>query len=98
MQWPKDPNMTEELRMWVLLVSMTFRMAMSLATGADTLVINSRMEEMRMRTTPTLGCVSMSTHVDVNEVDRCRSTDQCRGEVRAMLTRLFDLLLQLAQL
>ncbi len=46
--------MTEELRMWVLLVSMTFRIAMSLTAGAETLVINSRMEEMRMRTTPTL--------------------------------------------
>jgi len=75
--------------MWVLLVSITFKIAMSLTTGAETLVINSRMEEMRMRTTPTLSCVSTSTHVDVD--NRSRSTYQCRGEVRAMFTRLFDL-------
>ncbi len=44
--------------MWVLLVSMTFRIAMSLTAGAETLVINSKIEETRMRTTPSLTRVS----------------------------------------
>jgi len=44
--------------MWVLLESMTFRIAMSLTAGAETLVINSRIADMRIRMTPTLTCVS----------------------------------------
>ena len=50
--------MTEELRMWVLFMIMTFRIAISLTAGAETLVINRRTEDMRMRNTPILTCVN----------------------------------------
>ncbi len=44
--------------MWVLLESITFRIAISLTAGAETLVINNRMAERRMRSTPILICVN----------------------------------------
>lgn len=54
MQWPKVPKVTEELRMSVWLVSITFRMAMSLTTGAEMVVTRRRMEAMKRKVTPTL--------------------------------------------
>lgn len=53
MQWPKVPKMTEELRMLVLLVSITLRIAMSLMTGAEMVVTRRRMEAAKRRKVPT---------------------------------------------
>jgi hypothetical protein len=46
-QWPKVPKVTVEL-----FASLTLRMAMSLITGAEIVVMRRRMEEMKMRATP----------------------------------------------
>lgn len=54
MQWPKVPKMTDEWRMSVWFVSITFRMAMSLMTGAEMVVMRRRMEAMKRNATPTL--------------------------------------------
>jgi len=53
MQWPKVPNVTEELRRSVLLVSVTFRMAMSFTTGAEIVVMRSRIAATKSRKVPT---------------------------------------------
>ncbi len=53
MQWPKVPNVTEELRISVLLVSMTFKMAMSPITGAEMVVTRSRIAAAKSRKVPT---------------------------------------------
>lgn len=54
MQWPNVPNVTLELRMSVLLVSVTLRMAMSPMTGAEMVVTRRRMAAMKRKMTPTL--------------------------------------------
>src|SRR5271168_4042483 len=54
MQWPKLPNVTEELRISVLLVSITLRMAISPMIGEEIVVIKRRMAAMNKRATPTL--------------------------------------------
>lgn len=54
MQWPKVPKVTEEWRMSVWFVSMTFRMPMSPMTGAEMVVMSRRMEAMKRKATPTL--------------------------------------------
>jgi hypothetical protein len=54
MQCPKAPNVTEELRMSVLFVSITFRMAMSPMIGEEMVVTRRRMAARKMKTTPIL--------------------------------------------
>jgi hypothetical protein len=51
-QWPNVPNVTEELRMSVLLVRVTFKMAISLMTGAEIVVIKRRIAEAKRRKVP----------------------------------------------
>jgi len=53
MQWPKVPNVTEELRMSVLLVSITFKIAMSPTTGAEMVVMRIRIADTNSRKVPT---------------------------------------------
>jgi hypothetical protein len=51
-QCPNVPNVTEECRMWVWFVSITFKMAMSPITGAEIVVTRSRIAEKRIRMVP----------------------------------------------
>jgi hypothetical protein len=51
-QWPKVPNVTEELRMSLLLVRVTFKMAISWMTGAEIVVIKRRIAEAKSRKVP----------------------------------------------
>ncbi len=48
------PNTTDELRIWVLLVSMTFKMAISFTTGAEIVVMRSKIDATKRKRTPTL--------------------------------------------
>ena len=52
-QWPKVPNVTEELRKADLLVSVTFRMPMSPMTGDEMVVIRIRIADTKSRKVPT---------------------------------------------
>jgi hypothetical protein len=52
MQCPKVPKVTEEWRMSDLLVSVTFRMAISPTTGAEIVVIRSRIAATKSRKVP----------------------------------------------
>ncbi len=54
MQCPKVPKFTAELRIWVLLVSLTLRIAMSGITGAEIVVTRSSMDATKRQRTPTL--------------------------------------------
>jgi hypothetical protein len=47
------PKVTEELRISVLLVSITFKIAMSPMTGAEIVVMSRRMAEANSRKVPT---------------------------------------------
>lgn len=52
MQCPKVPKVTDEFRMVVLLVRDTFRMAMSLMTGAEIDTTNSRIAAAKKKKVP----------------------------------------------
>ena len=53
-QCPNVPKITDEFRISVLFVSMTLRIAMSLSTGAEMVVMSRRMEARRRNVVPTL--------------------------------------------
>jgi hypothetical protein len=53
MQCPKVPKLTEELRMSVKLVSITFRIGRSVMTGAVMVVTRRRMAAAKRRKVPT---------------------------------------------
>lgn len=52
-QYPKVPNVTEEWRKSDEFASVTFKIAMSLMTGAEMVVMRSRMAAAKMRNVPT---------------------------------------------
>jgi hypothetical protein len=52
MQWPKVPKVTDEWRMSELLVSITFKIAISCTTGAEMVVIRRRMLAANRRKVP----------------------------------------------
>jgi len=52
MQCPNVPNVTEELRISVLFVSITFKIAISPMTGAEMVVIRRRMADAKRRKVP----------------------------------------------
>ena len=51
-QWPNVPKVTDELRISVLLVSMTFKIAISPITGAEMVVMRRRTAEANSRKVP----------------------------------------------
>lgn len=59
------PKTTDEWRMSVEFVRVTFRIAMSLTTGAEMVVMRRRMEAMRMKRTPTLSRMISCCFVDI---------------------------------
>jgi hypothetical protein len=74
-QWPKAPNVTDELRMSVKFVSMTLRMPMSPMTGDEMVVTRRRMDAMKMKATPVLISVSDVSYALCDKPVR-RSTNQ----------------------
>ena len=52
-QWPNVPKVTDELRISDLLVSITFKIPMSVMTGAEMVVMRRRMAAANSRKVPT---------------------------------------------
>ena len=68
-QYPKVPKVTEELRWVVALVRVTLKMEMSLTTGAEIVVMSSRMAEIKRRRVPQWWMIPVTAILSFSRLD-----------------------------